>query len=128
MTKPQNESVREALRRVLQNRGEAKPVVVDGYSNFLFLRKDGDPKVAVHYDNMFQGVVKKYDKSHAEALPHATTPHTLRHTFCTNLANAEMNPKALQYLMGHSNVTMTLNYYAHAAFASAKAEMERLAA
>ncbi len=31
-------------------------------------------------------------------------------------------------LMGHSNITMTLNYYAHATFASAKAEMERLIA
>ncbi len=56
------------------------------------------------------------------------TPHTLRHTFCTNLANAGMNPKALQYIMGHSNITMTLNYYAHATFASARAEMERLIA
>ncbi|WP_215904679.1 hypothetical protein, partial [Treponema denticola] len=34
----------------------------------------------------------------------------------------------LQYIMGHSNITMTLNYYAHATFNSAKAEMERLAA
>lgn len=30
--------------------------------------------------------------------------------------------------MGHSNITVTLNYYAHAAFDSAKAEMQRLAA
>ncbi|WP_152037371.1 tyrosine-type recombinase/integrase, partial [Streptococcus pneumoniae] len=29
------------------------------------------------------------------------TPHSLRHTFCTNYANAGMNPKALQYIMGH---------------------------
>lgn len=61
-------------------------------------------------------------------VPYLTRPHTLRHTFCTNLANAGMNPKALQYIMGHSNITMTLNYYAHATFASAKAEMERLIA
>ncbi len=39
-----------------------------------------------------------------------------------------MNPKALQYIMGHSNITMTLNYYAHATFAPAKDEMERLIA
>ena len=31
------------------------------------------------------------------------------HTFCTRLANAGMNPKALQYVMGHSNITITLN-------------------
>mgnify|MGYP002509031800 CR=1 FL=1 len=52
----------------------------------------------------------------------------LRYTFCTNMANAGMNPKALQYIMGHSNITMTLNYYAHATFDSAKAEMLRIAA
>jgi len=31
-------------------------------------------------------------------------------------------------IMGHSNITMTLNYYAHATFDSAKAEMLRIAA
>ena len=56
------------------------------------------------------------------------TPHTMRHTFCTRLAHAGMNPKDLQYIMGHSNITMTLNYYAHADYASAKAAMDRLAA
>lgn len=37
-------------------------------------------------------------------------------------------PKALQYIMGHANIEMTLNYYAHAAYDSAKAEMERICA
>lgn len=35
----------------------------------------------------------------------------------------KMNPKALQYIMGHANITMTLNYYAHATYDSAKAEI-----
>ena len=43
-------------------------------------------------------------------------------------SNAGVNPKALQYIMGHSNITMTLNYYAHATSDSAMAEMERLIA
>ena len=92
------------------------------------MNRDGLPKVAVNYDSMFKGLAKKYNKTHEEALPKVMTPHTLRHTFCTNMANKGMNPKALQYLMGHSNITMTLNYYAHATFDSAKAEMDRLAA
>ncbi len=61
-------------------------------------------------------------------VPYLTRPHTMRHTFCTRLAHAGMNPKDLQYIMGHSNITMTLNYYAHADYASAKAAMDRLAA
>ena len=125
---PMSTKVYEAFKRVLNDRGRADNFIVGGYSRFLFLNRNGLPKVAVNFETMFRGLVKKYNKSHEEALPKVTTPHTLRHTFCTNLANAGMNPKALQYIMGHSNITMTLNYYAHATSDSAMAEMERLIA
>lgn len=116
----------EAFKRVLKNRKGAKPIIIDGYAHFLFLNRDGLPKTAANYDAMFQGLVKKYNKCHKEPLPKVTTPHTMRHTFYTKKANAGMNPKALQYIMGHANIVMTLNYYAHANFDSAKAEMDRL--
>ena len=112
---------------MLKNRSNAAPFSIEGYNNFLFLKNDGMPKVAANYESMLKGLVKKYNKQNKEQLPNIT-PHILRHTFCTRLANAGMNPKALQYIMGHANITMTLNYYAHATYDSAKAEMERLAA
>lgn len=124
---PMSEEVYQAFQRVLKNRPKAESIVIDGYRNFLFLKKDGFPKVACNYQSMMSSLVKKYNKTHKQALPHIT-PHTLRHTFCTRFANAGMNPKALQYIMGHANITMTLNYYAHATFTSAKAEMMRLVA
>lgn len=124
---PMSEEVYQALKRVLKNRGNAAPFSVEGYKNFLFLKNDGMPKVSANYDSMLKGLVKKYNKQNKEQLPNIT-PHILRHTFCTRLANAGMNPKALQYIMGHANITMALNYYAHATYDSAKAEMERLAA
>lgn len=111
----------------MKNRKDAEPRIIDGYSNFLFLNHNGCPKVASSYESMFRGLASKYNKCREDALPKVMTPHTLRHTFCTKLANAVMNPKALQYLMEHSNITITLNYYAHATD-SAKAEMQRLAA
>ena len=76
---------------------------------------------------MLRGLVKKYNKTHDEPLPHIT-PNTFRHTFCTNMANKGMTPNTFQYIMGHANITMTLNYYAHADYASAKAAMDKLAA
>lgn len=124
---PMTEAVYQALRRTVKNRGKAAPVEIDGYKNFLFLKKDGNPKVKASYESMLRCLVKKYNKNHEEPLPNIT-PHTLRHTFCTRMANAGMNPKALQYIMGHGDISMTLNYYAHATFDSAKAEMERVAA
>ncbi len=125
---PMSAAAYEAFQRVLQNRRGAKAIEVDGYSNFLFLNRDGLPKVAVNYDAMFKCLAKKFNKCHKEPLPSVMTPHTMRHTFCTRMANAGMNPKALQYIMGHANIVMTLNYYAHATFNSAQAEMERLEA
>lgn len=128
---PMTPAAYKAFQRVLnKHRGTkgAKPVTIDGYSHFLFLNRNGLPKVGANYDSMFQGLVKKYNKCHEEPLPKVTTPHTMRHTFCTRMANAGMNPKALQYIMGHASIVMTLNYYAHATFNSARAEMDRLEA
>ena len=123
---PMSSKVYKAFKRVLENRRGAKPLDVDGYKNFLFLNQNGLPHVAISYDAIFRRLVEKYNSSHKEPLPKVMTPHTLRHTFCTNLANAGMNPKALQYIMAHSDISMTLNYYAHATSDSARAEMERL--
>lgn len=92
----------------------------------LFLNQKGFPKVASNYVSMLRGLVKKYNKTHKDQLPNIT-PHSFRHTYCTNMANKGMNPNTLQYIMGHSNITMALGYYAHGTFNSAKAELERLA-
>lgn len=122
-----SDCVLEALQRVLKNR-KSSNFAVDGYTGFIFLTRNGTPQACINYNAMFRRLVEKYNKNHEEALPVITTSHTLRHTFCTNMANAGMNPKALQYLMGHANITMTLNYYAHATFDSAQAEFFRLTA
>ena len=122
---PMNNTVYEAFMRVLQRSAKCT-VEIDGYTNFLFCKKNGIPRMGVDYSGTFQKLRKKYNNNCEVALPSVTTLHTMRHTFCTKMANAGMNPKALQYIMGHSNITMTLNYYAHATFASAKDEMMRL--
>ena len=94
---PMSEKVYQALKRAVKNRGKAAPVNIGGYTNFLFLNQSGLPKTASCYESMFQGLVRKYNKHHKpdEALPNIT-PHTMRHTFCTRLAQAGMNPKDLQ--------------------------------
>jgi len=123
---PMTEKAYQAFQRILLNRGKAASFSVDGYSDFLFLKQDGMPKVAANVESTIKGLVKKYNKAHEDAPLPKVTPHIFRHTFCTNMANQGMNPKTLQYIMGHANITMTLNYYAHADGSSAKAEMDRI--
>ncbi len=42
------------------------------------------------------------------------------------MAKSGMNPKTLQYLMGHSDISVTLNVYTNVNFDDAKAEIARL--
>ena len=118
----------QAFQRVMKKRPKAKPFVIDGRGNFLFVNHKCKPKVAIDYNMLFVRMVKKYNKHHKDnPLPHIT-PHTLRHTFCTRLASKNMNPKDLQYIMGHSNISITMNWYAHASIDTAKSEVQRLIA
>ena len=55
-----------------------------------------------------------------------THPHICRHTYCSNQAKAGMNPKTLQYLMGHSDIGVTMNTYTHLGLDDAKNEMIRM--
>lgn len=69
--------------------------------------------------------VDKYNRDHQIVLP-AITPHICRHTYCSEMAKTGMNPKTLQYLMGHSEISVTLNVYTPLGFDDAKEEWERL--
>lgn len=98
----------------------------DGYGSFLLLDKDDKPKVALHIENEMRWAMKKYKKLHPDKPLSHITPHVFRHTFCTNMANAGMDIKNLQYVMGHSDVGVTLNVYTHASFDRAAEQMARI--
>ena len=55
-----------------------------------------------------------------------THPHVCRHTYCSNMAKSGMNPKTLQYLMGHSDIGVTLNTYTHLGLEDAVDELKRV--
>ena len=50
--------------------------------------------------------------------------HKLRHTFATRCIESGMKPKTLQRILGHSDVTITLNYYVHVGDDEMAREME----
>lgn len=124
---PMSEEAGKAFQRVLKRKKTGKGIVIDGYRNFLFLNQKGMSMTACYYTSTLRNIVKKYNKCHDEPLP-KITPHILRHTFCTRLAQKNMNPKNLQYIMGHSSIMITLNLYAHASQTGANMEMRSLIA
>lgn len=124
---PMTEEVAECFRRIIANR-EAPKVepMVDGYIRFLFLDKNDMPMVALHWEKYMEHIVEKYNKIYRIQMP-KVTPHVCRHTFCSNMAKSGMNPKTLQYIMGHSDISVTLNTYTHVQYDDAKAELLRVA-
>ena len=123
---PMTKEIAECFKRIIENR--LKPRVepnIDGYKGFLYLDKDNKPMVAMHWGKYFQHIVEKYNSIYKTELP-KITPHVCRHTFCSRMATARMNPKTLQYIMGHSDIAVTLNTYTHVTFDDVSIEMDRV--
>ncbi len=75
-----------------------------------------------------RGESQRQDGRYTYKYVDAQGENSLRHTFCTQLAQKNMNPKNLQYIMGHASITITLDLYAHSSEAGANREMRSLIA
>lgn len=123
---PITDDVCEAFRRLIQNRVKpATEPVINGYKGFPSLDKNGRPTLGMHWERRLSQLIKKYNSHYEKPLPRIT-PHTLRHTYCTRQALSGMNPKILQYLMGHGDITITPGYYTHAKVNDAKTKLEQM--
>lgn len=118
--------LKELCQRIVANRNRPKrEPIIDGYGGFLFFDKEGKSMVALHWKKYIQHARDKYNHQHALQLP-PITPHICRHTFCSNMARQGMNPKTLQYIMGHSDIAVTMNVYTHLGLDDAREELVRL--
>lgn len=96
---------------------QSSPFEVDGYKGFIFFNK----YLKAHQPNT---IVKAYhlmvsahnkdiiDDDDPVVLPDFT-PHTLRHTFCTRMAENGIDIRVLQYIMGHKTIEITMQVYNH---------------
>ena len=94
--------------------------VVDGYSGFVFLTRNGTvfntisvykaTKYIVQAYNLAETKQAKEQNREPVLLPHFSA-HNLRHTFCTRLCENETNLKVVQEIMGHSNIGITMDIY-----------------
>lgn len=123
---PMTEDVFRMFQAILEDRPTDLPeIMVDGYAGFLFRDKNGMPEVALHWEHRLKNVVNRYNSIFRVQLP-KITPHICRHTYCSNMARSGMNPKTLQYLMGHSEIGVTLNTYTHLGLEDATDELKRV--
>lgn len=108
---PMSPEVEECFHNLSANRKQPKyEVIIDGKAGFYCLDKNDRPMVALHWQHFFNHIVAKYNGIYKIQLPNIT-PHVCRHTFCSKMARKGMNPKNLQYIMGHSEYSVTMDTY-----------------
>ena len=123
---PITEDVAQMFQAIIEDRNAPKvEKAIDGYSGFLFYDDNGMPLVAMHWQHRFNHMVGRYNDIYRVQMPNIT-PHVCRHTYCSNMAKSGMNPKTLQYLMGHSDISVTMNVYTHIGFDDAEEELKRM--
>lgn len=123
---PMSKEVANCFRAIIENRIHPKKEPnIKGFDKFLYLDRNNMPTVAMHWEKYIKHMWERYNSIYKVQLP-LITPHVCRHTFCSKMAKSGMNPKILQYIMGHSDISVTLNTYTHVDFNDATEEIERL--
>ena len=138
-TIPMLPNVRAALLReqkIQKLMGEKCTETIDGYTNFIFLTRNGGPKHVWGINDALSNIVKacntevmaKWDEeSNGNGDPPVTLPdltcHWLRHTFATRCCESRMDPKAIQGILGHADYETTMDVYVESTEQMKKAEV-----
>ncbi|MCR5417333.1 MAG: site-specific integrase [Lachnospiraceae bacterium] len=96
---------------------------ISGYLGFIFATTDGNVMKRSAVNNAIHRIVDihneeenkkaKAEKREPNLIPQFTA-HQLRHTFCTRFCENETNLKVIQEIMGHADITTTMDIYAEA--------------
>lgn len=103
-----------------QSRSGFNQSIIDGYSGFVFKNRYGTVFSPHSINRTIARVISLYNKKEIESarseerepmlLPHFSV-HNLRHTFCTRFCENETNIKVIQEIMGHADITTTMDIY-----------------
>lgn len=108
---------------------------VDGYTGFIFTNRFGYVHNPQTINRAIERIIKACNEQEQEkAKKEGRKPvqirhfsiHNLRHTFCTRFCENESNIKVIQEIMGHSDITTTMNIYAEATEDKKKESFENL--
>lgn len=134
---PMLREVKSALlsERLRQMAGDFNQNKVDDYSGFIFQTRRGNLYTSVSINRIISNIIRDYNAEEESAakkqrrepilLPHFSV-HNLRHTFCTRFCENETNLKVIQEIMGHANISTTMDIYNEATMEKKKASFENL--
>ena len=122
---PMFKEVKEALKAAInyQIQNGICTTKIDNYNGFIFTNRYGNVHNPQTINRAIKRIIKacneqEIEQSRKERREPTLLPdfsvHNLRHTFCTRLCENESNIKVIQAIMGHTDVSTTMNIYAEA--------------
>ena len=90
-------------------------VYYEGDEGYCFHDSETKTDAGIRDIPMTQMVYAAFRKQRELNLMPPSSSHTFRHTGCTRLGENNVNPKVIQYVMGHSDAQITMNVYNHIA-------------
>lgn len=109
---------------------------VDGITNFVFTNRFGGPhnpqsinraiKRIVDAHNSEEQIKAKREHREPVMIPYFSC-HILRHTFASRFCENETNIKVIQEIMGHADISTTMNIYAEVNGETKRQSIEKLA-
>lgn len=92
-------------------------ILVDYLSDQFFLRKyitfnTEEPYNSSLWISAWRSYMRTFKKKYGDDIE-TFTPHQLRHTYCTMLFDAGIDAETARNLMGHENISTTLDIYTH---------------
>lgn len=90
-------------------------VYYEGDEGYCFHDSETKTDAGIRDIPMTQMVYAAFRKQRELNLMPPSSSHTFRHTGCTRLGENNVNPKVMQYVMGHSDAQITMNVYNHIA-------------
>ncbi len=108
---------------------------IDGYSGFVWKNKRGTVFNPQSVNKAIDRIVRDYNADEiTQAAKERREPlllpnfsnHVLRHTFCTRLCENETDLKLIQEIMGHADISTTMDVYNESNTTRKKASFERL--
>ncbi len=117
---PMTDGVCECFRRIFENRylkGDIEPVCYDEqgnkYEGFVFLAtRSRKTIVRSHVEEYLQNCIKRFNAENSDNPIRKFEPHICRHSYATNFQY--LPPKTLQYILGHGNISTTMDNYVDA--------------
>ena len=132
---PMMDFVKEALmlEKQYQNEAEIKcRAKIDCYTDFIFINRFGDTQHQGTLNKALNRIIRDCNdeillkEDEKPILLPKFSCHTLRHTFTTRMCESGVNIKVIQEVLGHKDISTTMNIYADATKSMKQREMELL--